>query len=162
MSVTTGVYHVDVSDDLHPVDFLRAKADNYARLAAEFREAADALERKTPVGGQQPAIPIRVRPVRRVGGGDPKRSTMAMIEAVLGASGEPLDAVTLTEQMQRHGWETESVNPLNTVRTALARLADRGQVQRTDNGGFVWGHEEAPEPTESEATPQQEVFTAQE
>jgi hypothetical protein len=125
-----------MADDQTPVALLREKAAHYADLSAEYSRAADLLEREMPtIQGAPGSTPV-VR--RRAAASDPKKSTMAMIEAVLTTTSEPLDPPTLTEAMREQGWDTDSVNPTNTVRTALSRLVERRAVERVDGGRFQW------------------------
>ena len=44
------------------------------------------------------------------------------------------DARDLHDAMRAEGWDPQSGDPVNGVRTALARLADRKEIRRVGNG----------------------------
>jgi len=61
---------------------------------------------------------------------------MSMIRTVISGSLKPLSPTDLTAKMLESGWETESENPVNTVRTALFRLHERGDLSRNEAGEY--------------------------
>jgi len=70
--------------------------------------------------------------IRRTG----PSTTMSMIRTVISGSLKPLSPTDLTAKMLESGWETESENPVNTVRTALFRLHERGDLSRNEAGEY--------------------------
>ena len=105
------------------------KAEYHAEQAERYRVAADVVRGET-----QPSRSTAMT-TRRTG--EPRKSTMGMIQYSLGQSSDPVDLPTLTRLMQEAGWETTSATPSNTVRTALHRLMERGAVHRDDVGRFM-------------------------
>lgn len=129
-----------MSDDNETIlALLEEKASFHAREAERYRSAIRIL-RGEPAPGTRPKTQLQFAPAenpaaRRRKVDNPMASTQAMVERVLAEVGS-LPYKELTNKMLEAGWITESVTPSNTVRTALGRLADRGIVERTEDGLF--------------------------
>ena len=126
------MYSVSMSDDtiLAELDQLAAHHETQAR---KYRAALKLLR------GPQPAIAsITPRPTvsRILGPRKSPTSTMSMIRKVLASSERALVIPELTERMLSGGWDTQSENPSNTVRTAILRLVDKTEVIRNADGTF--------------------------
>lgn len=123
---------------------LQKKAEYHAHEAERFRIAAEVV-REEERGGTRGA------PLSRRTPSDPRHSTMTMITTVLGDTDAPLDLDTLTARIQEEGWQTESTNPRNTVRTATRRLAERGVLKRTPEGSFALAPEDSEAPGDGDS-----------
>jgi DNA-binding transcriptional regulator PaaX len=59
-----------------------------------------------------------------------------MVTEIVSANGREWPVVELLQAMLDQGWETQSAEPINTVRTAISRLVKRGVLQRTGVGTY--------------------------
>lgn len=107
---------------------LETRASELEEEARRLRSASEVLQGKR--AATDTSHVTGAASVRKVS------QTNPTILKVLNESG-PMDARTLTTAMLDRGWETTSITPSNTVRTALGRLADRGEVVRLDDGQFA-------------------------
>ncbi len=112
------------------VSRLEQKAAHFAEQAERYRVAAEVL--RGELRGTRPGKKGREAAGARAE--DPHQNTAAMVEMALDQADRPLHPKILVEEMQRLGWQTDAVNPLNTARTAALRLVERGRIQRTKDG----------------------------
>jgi len=126
------LYNVGMSDDtiLAELDQLASHHETQAR---KYRAALALLR-----GSQPTTRNTQPRPAasRAVGPRKSPTGTMSMIRKVLASSEQPLVIPKLTERMLSGGWDTQSENPSNTVRTAILRLVDKTEVIRNADGTF--------------------------
>lgn len=103
--------------------------------AAQFRAAVAALkgELVAPSHSALPGDPSRAKRIRRTG----PASTMSVARRVMAEAKYPLEPSIMAERMLAQGWETTSSDPVNTLRTALARMFERGEVMRFADGTFA-------------------------
>ncbi len=129
----TSCYDPHMSDD-DLLARLEEKAVFHKREAERYAIAADVLrgELRGSRGGRSGNAEARAArtPV------DPRTNTTAMLEQVLNDASGPMHATELVAEMQKRGWETSSPNPVNLVRTAAHRLADRERARRHPDGRF--------------------------
>ncbi|CAN5171069.1 hypothetical protein BH11ACT4_BH11ACT4_09470 [soil metagenome] len=119
---------------------LEAKASEAEAAATKYR-AAIALLRGETVRSGKPGRVTGVHEFKLRASTSGKKvgptSTMSMIRTVLGRSTAPLGIAELTEKMLTGGWDTQSENPSNTVRTAVMRLVDdKGEVVKHVDGTY--------------------------
>lgn len=124
------------------VAFHRGEAAKYEEQANRYAAAIAALR-----GGSKPT---QSRTPSRAGKKSGPTSTMTVLRDVLNRSMVPRSPTELTEDMLASGWETISENPVNTVRTALLRLSEKGEIARLGDGRYtrltipVWHEDDRP------------------
>lgn len=135
---------VAMSDDSILAE-LERKALEAEAVAAKYRAAIAVLRGKTPRVLNTSGAKVALKPTSTIyevksrvtsGKKSGPTSTMSMIRTVLSGSSSPLSVTELTERMLIQGWDTQSENPSNTVRTAASRLVDKRQIERTDDGAY--------------------------
>jgi hypothetical protein len=106
---------------------LERRANQLESEAQRLRAAIQVIRGDVPVVSAQPTsnpapivVPASPAPRQAVG-------TMPLIIETLGELG-PTSNRDLTAALLERGWTTSSAEPTNTVRTALGRLVQRGQV----------------------------------
>lgn len=68
--------------------------------------------------------------------GEDKGGTFEMLRAYI-AGERAVDARSALAYLIAHGWQSEARdNPLNAVRSALAHLAERGEIERVRRGNY--------------------------
>ena len=112
-----------------------------AGLAKAYRDAAALIRRSTGAAAvervlaKHGSLPVSV--IGKAGRKSGPNSTMSMIRTVLRQSLGSLSVADLTDKMLQAGWDTTSEVPQNTVRTALARLVEKSEVQRNEDGTYA-------------------------
>jgi hypothetical protein len=127
-----------IPSDREIAQALRAKAD---ALEAEtraktilWRKTADELDPPTghPSDGASVPVDDRLIPQRRR---DP--SVMGRIVDVFNEHPErQYDATELLRALREAGWVPSASDPINSLRTSLGRLHDRGEIRRVRKGWY--------------------------
>jgi hypothetical protein len=69
--------------------------------------------------------------------GEAPAGTLVLLRACV-ASERETDAEAALAYLTAHGWQPDARgNPLNAVRSALAHLAERGEIQRVSRGTYL-------------------------
>ncbi|WP_344753701.1 hypothetical protein [Leifsonella bigeumensis] len=109
---------------------LEGRANELESEAQRLRAAAEVLRGRSPISSPTRKSLVPARPGTRGGG------SMELILTTLDELG-PLQNTVLTNELLGRGWKTSSASPSNTVRTALGRLMERGEVRRLKDGRFA-------------------------
>lgn len=128
---------------------LELRANQLESEAQRLRAAVQVLRGDVPVFSAQPTstatsivVPAAPAPRQAV-------RTMPLILETLGELG-PISNRDLTAALLERGWTTSSAEPTNTVRTALGRLVQRGQVILADGLFSLASEDEAEGDADSE------------
>ncbi len=144
---------------------LKAKADWHAREAERYRTAVEVVSAELPAQADtEQTLPVSSKtddpgPTLQVSLA--RSNTMKMVATTINSDVEREWTISaLLDAMNIAGWETNVGNRLNTVRTAVSRLADRGGVERVRQGvyrarsvGFASNGGASEPPTLSESGP---------
>lgn len=99
---------------------LEAEAKAYRDAAAVLRKTTEAKVSPRPV-----SPPRKQAAVTRPRSRKSPTGTMSMARSQLLLAEEPLTPPDLAQRMLEAGWNTDSDNPANTLRTALRRMLDK-------------------------------------
>ncbi len=84
-------------------------------------------------------------------------SASKLVQVVLAESDRTWSAVDMHQEISRRGWRTDSANPLDVVRTALARSVTREVAERAGEGVYrrkqTESHDESAEDAVAVAAP---------
>lgn len=126
----------------------RAKVQNWRRTAYELDPLDDGLDAH-PTGPVPRLAPHRLTPpglappLRRR---DP--SVLGRIVELFNANRDrEYDAQQVLDSLIAAGWEPSAADPLNSLRTSLGRLHDRGQIRRVRKGWYQALEESSPNPS---------------
>jgi hypothetical protein len=107
------------------MDDLTAMVAELEKRATKLEDEAERLRQAAALlRGDAPRAQA-VTPTRRVVRRRSPSGTMSMAYAVLQSATEPLSPPALAAKMIQAGWQTDSDNPSNTLRTALRRMVER-------------------------------------
>ncbi len=131
---------------------LRAKAAWHEAEAARYRTALEIVSAETETKASRSDVPS-VRPPSAANvspSGRPSRTdTVALALAAVTGEGREWGAQDVVAAMEQAGWSGNVSNKVNTVRTALSRLADRGEIERVRHGVYKrLNVQPMPEPTD--------------
>jgi len=118
---------------------LEAKAAWHEAEASRYRTALDVVSAETATEtGNGVTAPAQTPSVGSVspGGRTFRTDTAASALAVVSAENREWGASEVVAAMEQAGWSGSVSNKVNTVRTALSRLADRGQIERVRHGTY--------------------------
>lgn len=136
------------TDDESLADRLRAKAMWHQREADRYSTAADVVEAEA-----RPVVaPSRPRASHA------KSSSTSMALGVINSDDRRWTVPEIMAEMNARGWVTNADNVVNTVRTAAARLAAQGQIERVGNG--LYQRRQSPPASSELASPQASDETA--
>lgn len=127
------------------LDQLRTKAEWHAREAERYRTALEVVQAEAGSAGgadsvgapldtpnASPDMPASTARRARA----PRSATMGLLETTVNAEGRDWTVPALVSAMDAAGWDTPVENKVNTVRTAISRLAERGVVERVRPGVY--------------------------
>ena len=124
-----------VDDNQRLATHHRTEFVKFDEQVKKYRAALSVIRGDSEVTSK-PAPETNIGVASKVGRKSGPTSTLSMIRSVLGSSMTPLNPVALADRMALAGWSTNSENPANTVRTALMRLVEKGELQRHDGGTY--------------------------
>ena len=118
-------------DDRPLAQRLRDKANFHAREAERYRIAADVVDAEERTAGR-----------RRGTSPDPRHSSTHMARQVILSDPKEWTVQELLDEMLAQGWQSDAVNQLNTVRTAISRVASQdAEIVRTATGRYRRRHD---------------------
>ena len=116
---------------------LRTRAAWHASEAARYQTAAEVLETEQASGASDEPAGAGPTSDRRYAG----TNALDLVVQVMESDDRAAWAVAeLLEAMQHRGWQTNSLEPINTVRTAISRLVKRGVLERVGVGSYRLAH----------------------
>lgn len=114
------------------LDFHLREVERY-RTALEVIEAVSAHPPVVSPSGDTTGVERSQATPRTVSRG---RRTADLVLSILNSDGREWLVADLVDAMDTAGWDSSVSNKVNTVRTALARMADRGTVRRVRAGTY--------------------------
>jgi hypothetical protein len=119
--------------------------------AAALRQAISVLKRRS--GGAPTARAAAVR--------SPGRTPGMILSTMRESEDEVWTAPAMTRALTEQGWATPQADATNAVRTAMARLAQRGDLLRMGSGEYRLPVEPQPQPSSlnGSSEPREEAMT---
>ena len=126
-----------MSEDDELVARLRARAEYHEQQTVELKAAMDehAAESRKFRGALAALGATESTPSDEAASATKQRPTPELISDVL--TDQPMSTAEVTTALLTSGWQTASANPLNTIRTALGRMAEKNLAAQTRDGRWV-------------------------
>lgn len=122
---------------------LRIKATWHEAEAARYRTALEVVSAETETGigsAEKPSAEKRAVANVSPGGRTSRTDTVPFALAAVTGQDREWSVPDVVAAMEQAGWSTNVTNKVNTVRTALSRLADRGEIERVRHGVYTRRH----------------------